>query len=167
MPKQSVKWVFDTVVISNFIFSDALPLLQQRYKNKALITSEVYGELVVGMGKYPKLKEIDALFIDDSFELVTLSREEIKHCQQLLTSLDLGEASAITYAKTRQYIVVSDDRAARYHCTNVDIPVTGTIGILKACVQDQQLVLEDADIILEKMIAEGFYSPVKSIAHIM
>jgi predicted nucleic acid-binding protein len=45
--------------------------------------------------------------------------------------------------------------------------VTGTIGVLKACVQDQQLVLEDADIILEKMIAEGFYSPVKSIAHIM
>jgi predicted nucleic acid-binding protein len=57
-PKQSVKWVFDTVVISNFIFSDALNLLQQRYQNKALITSEVYGELVVGMEKYPKLKEI-------------------------------------------------------------------------------------------------------------
>ena len=167
MPKQSLKWVFDTVVISNFIFSDALHLLQQRYKNKALITSEVYGELVTGMEKYPKLKEIDALFIDDSFELVTLSREEIKHCQQLLSTLDLGEASAITYAKPRRYIVVSDDRAARYHCTNIAIPVTGTIGILKACVQDQQVTLEDADIILEKMIVEGFYSPVKSITHIM
>ena len=158
MPKPSVKWVFDTVVISNFIFADALDLLQQRYKNKGLITSEVYGELVVGMEKYPKLQEVDILFADNSFELVALAREEIKHCQQLLTSLDLGEASVITYAKTHQYIVVSDDRAARYHCSSVDVPVTGTIGILKACVQDQQLALEEADIILGKMIEEGFYS---------
>lgn len=167
MPKPSTKWVFDTVVISNFIFSDALDLLQQRYKNKGLMTSEVYGELVVGMEKHPKLKEVDTLFSDGSFEMVTLSREEIKDCQQLLISLDLGESSAITYAQTHQYIVVSDDRAARYHCSNVGIPVTGTIGILKACVQDQQLVLEDADIILEKMIEKGFYSPVKSIAHLL
>ncbi len=106
MPKQSVKWVFDTVVISNFVFSDALNILRQRYHNKAFITSEVYGELVAGMEKHPKLKEIDDLFVDDSFELVTLSREEIKQCQQLLISLDLGEASTITYANPRQYIVV-------------------------------------------------------------
>jgi len=167
MPDPSVKWIFDTVVISNFVFSDALYLLQQRYKKRGLITSEVYGELVVGMDKYPKLQEIDSLFSDSSFELVALSRTEIKHCQQLLTTLDLGESSIITYAQTHQYIVVSDDRAARNHCAGINIHVTGTIGILKACVQDQLLQLEDADIILKKMIQEGFYSPVKSMSHIL
>lgn len=80
-------------------------------------SSEVYGELVVGMGKYPKLSY-------KSFELETLSHEELKHCQQLLVTLDLGESSIITYAHTRQHIVVSDDRAARQHCININIPVT-------------------------------------------
>lgn len=167
MPKSSIRWVFDTVVISNFIFSDALYLLQNRYKKKAIITHEVYGELVVGMGKYPQLKEIESAFSDKSFKLVTLSHEELKHCQQLLTTLDLGESSTITYAHAHQHIVVSDDRAARQHCTNINIPVTGTIGILQACVQDQTLQLEEADIILAKMINKGFYSPVKSISHIL
>jgi predicted nucleic acid-binding protein len=47
------------------------------------------------------------------------------------------------------------------------IPVTGTIGILKASVLDGQLELDQADKILAKMTDAGFYSPLRSIADII
>lgn len=166
MLKQSRKWIFDTVVLSNFFLADAEALLQKRYKSKAIITSEIYAELIAGIQQHPSLKKIDSLLTDGSFELIALTREELSACQQLLTFLDLGEASAISYAQQHNYIVVTDDRAARNYCARVNIPVTGTIGILKACIQDKLIPLEDADSILNKMITVGFYSPVQSISSI-
>jgi predicted nucleic acid-binding protein len=47
------------------------------------------------------------------------------------------------------------------------IPVTGTIGILKASVQDSMFTLEQANDVLDRMIASGFYSPVSSITDIL
>jgi predicted nucleic acid-binding protein len=47
------------------------------------------------------------------------------------------------------------------------IPVTGTVGILKASVLDGQIPLARADDILQKMIAAGFYSPIRNIADIV
>ena len=47
------------------------------------------------------------------------------------------------------------------------IPVTGTIGILKASVLGGHLKLDQADKILSKMTAAGFYSPLRSIADII
>jgi len=47
------------------------------------------------------------------------------------------------------------------------IPMTGTIGILKASVLDEHLKLDQADNILSKMTDAGFYSPLRSIADII
>jgi predicted nucleic acid-binding protein len=46
------------------------------------------------------------------------------------------------------------------------IPFTGTVGILKASLLDGHLPLPRADEILSKMIAAGFYSPIRSLADI-
>jgi predicted nucleic acid-binding protein len=40
------------------------------------------------------------------------------------------------------------------------IPVTGTIGILRAAVGDGDMVLTDANDLLHHMIEAGFYSPI-------
>jgi predicted nucleic acid-binding protein len=63
--------------------------------------------------------------------------------------------------------VVTDDRTARKQCSLIKIPVTGTVGILKASVLDGQIPLARADDILQKMIAAGFYSPIRNIADIV
>ena len=63
--------------------------------------------------------------------------------------------------------VVTDDRAARKQCSLMKIPFTGTVGILKASILDEQLKLAQADDILGKMIDRGFYSPVRSISDIV
>jgi len=62
--------------------------------------------------------------------------------------------------------MVSDDRAARSQCIQMNIPVTGTIGILKASVIDGLLTTAKADEILQKMVEKGFYSPIRSMADI-
>ena len=88
MLKLSRKWIFDTVVLSNFFLADAEALLQKRYKSKAIITSEIYAELIAGIQQHPPLKKIDSLLTDNSFELIALSHEELSACQQLLIFLD-------------------------------------------------------------------------------
>ena len=101
------------------------------------------------------------------FRLISLSRQEHKHFLDFIGHLAKGEASCIAYAKERKVTVVTDDRTARKQCSLMKISVTGTIGILKAAVLDGQIPLDRADDILQKMIAAGFYSPVRNIADIV
>ena len=164
MPKR--KWLFDTVVLSNFLLSDSLFLIKKRYKGKGVIASEVYGELSAGFASYPQLQHVDKLIDSGVLELTSLSRKELKIYKQLIGHLGRGEASCIAIADNRNATMVSDDRAARSQCIQINIPITGTIGILKASVIDGLLTTAKADEILQKMIEKGFYSSVRSMADI-
>ena len=52
-------------------------------------------------------------------------------------------------------------------CSQMKIPTTGTLGILKTSVLDGYLKLDQADKILSKMTDAGFYSPLRSIVDII
>ena len=165
MPEK--KWIFDTVALSNFLLSDSLSVLENRYRRRGVITWEIYGEISAGIAQYPKLKQIDRIIDKQIFKLVSLSRKEHEHFRELIGHLGKGEASCIACAKERNAIVVTDDRTARKQCWLMNIAVTGTIGILKASVLDGQITLNQADKVLFNMIEAGFYSPVRSIADII
>ena len=117
--------------------------------------------------EYPKLKQIDRLVDDETTKLVSLSRQERVHFRELIVHHGKGEASCIAYAQEWNVTVVTDDRSARKHCSQMNIPVTGTIGILKASVLDGYLKLDQADKVLSKMTDAGYYSPLRSIADII
>jgi predicted nucleic acid-binding protein len=165
MPEK--KWVFDTVVLSNFLLSDSVFILEKRYHGRGVITWHVYDEISTGMAEFPKLKRVDKLIADELFELVYLSGEAHKLFRELIGHLGKGEASCIAYAKGRNAIVVTDDRTARKQCSLMKMPFTGTVGILKASVLDDHISTEQADRALRKMIKAGFCSPIRSIADIM
>jgi len=165
MPDKS--WIFDTVALSNFLLSDSIFILENRYHRRGLVTWEIYDEISAGMVEYPKLKQIDRLIDIETIKLVSISRQEHELFRQLSSHLGKGEASCIAYAKDRNVIVVTDDRSARKQCSQMNIPVTGTIGILKASVLDEHLDLDQADKVLSKMIDAGFYSPLRSMADII
>ena len=164
MPEK--KWVFDTVVLSNFFLSDSIFILVERYHKRAIITWQVYDEISAGIAEYPELKQVDKLIEDKAFKQVSLSRKEYQHFLQLIGHLGKGEASCVAFAKEQTAIVVTDDRSARKQCSLMKIPVTGTVGILKASVLDRHISMATADESLRKMIEAGFYSPVRSIADI-
>jgi predicted nucleic acid-binding protein len=165
MPEK--RWVFDTVVLSNFFLSDSKFILEERYRKRALVTRQIYDELSSGMSDYPELTQIDILFQNKAFHLVSLSPKEHRHYLQMIGFLGKGEASCIALAIERPAIVVTDDRAARKQCSLMKVPVTGTIGILKASVLRGNTSLARTDESLQKMIDAGFYSPVRSLADIM
>jgi len=86
---------------------------------------------------------------------------------ELICYLGKGESSCIAMAKQRKMTVVTDDKAARNTCRQLNVPVTGTIGILKSSCIDHQLSVQDADSILAKMIGNGYYAPVQRISDIV
>lgn len=163
----NTKWVFDTVVLSNFLIADAAQILEKRYQGEGVITLEVYNEIAAGIPQIKSLGDIDRLIENKIFSVCSLRPKEYEHFKQMISFLGKGEASCIALAKARKAIVVTDDRTARKQCTNIKIPLTGTIGILKASVLDHLITLEQANGTLTKMITAGFYSPVNSIADIL
>jgi predicted nucleic acid-binding protein len=165
MPEK--KWVFDTVALSNFLLSDSLFILVDRYRKRGFITWQVYDEISSGISEYPQLKQVDKLVDEKIFKLVSLSRAEHQQFLQLIGHLGKGEASCISFAKKQIAIVVTDDRSARKQCSIMKISYTGTVGILKASVVEGRITLDKANEILCKMIEAGFYSPIRSIADIV
>ncbi len=161
------KWIFDTVALSNFLLSNSIFILEERYRKRGMITWEVYDEISAGIIEYPNLKLVDKLIESKVIKLITLSGAEHNHYLELIGHLGKGEASCIAAAKEQQVTVVTDDRAARGQCSLLKIPFTGTIGILKAAFLEGQISLSQADDILGKMIKTGFYSPIRNLSDIV
>ncbi len=164
MPKK--KWVFDTVVLSNFLLSDSAYILEDRYNGCGIVTWEVFDELSAGFSEFPELRTIQEAFQNKAFSLISLSRMELEHFLALINHLGKGEASCIAVAREQNAVVMTDDRAARMQCSQMKIPFSGTIGILKASYLDKQIDLKEADSILHRMITQGFYSPIRNISDI-
>ena len=161
---------FDTVTLSNFALARRVDLLVDRYGQQARITQEVRNEVLEGIvAGYPALRAIEVALQQEERLSATgeLTAEERRVYRELLHSLAPGEASCVACAKVRGGTVVTDDRAARGCCGERDVRVTGTIGILKACVQDGTLAAEQADAILRSMIDAGYFSPVRRISDLL
>ena len=157
---------FDTVTLSNFASANRVDLLVSRYGRRALVTPEVLDEVADGfVAGYVHLATVEtALASRQLGNAEPLSLDEREIYRELLRIVSPGEASCIAGAKSRGGIVVTDDKTARGCCTERGVDFTGTIGILRACVLDTTLSSSDADLILQKMIDDGFYSPVTTIS---
>ena len=168
MPEPATLFLFDTVSLSNFALAGRLDLLLGRYGTRAVLTSEVLDEIAEGIARgYTALEPVERLAAEGAFGTTCLSAEERPIYIALMQSLGPGEAAAIACARNRNGVVVTDDRAARACCHEHGVPVTGTIGILKSCCLEAVISPEEADSILETMVAQGFYSPVRRISAVL
>jgi predicted nucleic acid-binding protein len=163
MPERD-RWFFDSVTLSNFALAGGLGVLTARYRGRGFVTTQVLDELTRGVpAGYASLAECLELVDQGILRAVSLDRTERSTYRQLVAHLGAGEAGTIAAAHHRGGVVVSDDLAARRTCADMNVPVTGTIGILKAAVRDRDLTLSDANALLTLMIQAGFYAPVDRI----
>lgn len=169
VPDEAADFFFDTVTLSNFTLVGRLDLLAERYGPRATVTPEVLAEVIEGIAAgFDGLRAIEAAVREGTLGCGgMLSAEERDAYRGLIRLLSPGEASCIACAKTRGGTVVTDDRAARGCCAERGIPLTGTIGILKACCRDGALVPDEADALLAAMVAAGYYSPVRRISDLL
>jgi len=167
MPAEENLW-FDTVVLSNFVFSDCLDWMRERYPDRIHITSEVFDEITHGIAAgYDRLKEIYTSVSDGKIKLEHLTVDELTRAAFLRKYLGAGEYSCLAATRSRGGIVVTDDRRARAACRENQLRYTGTIGILAAACTGGNLSVQEADIILHRMRKYGFYSPVSSLKDIL
>lgn len=169
MPETGGNYYLDTVTLSNFALSGRTDLLVARYGRRAVVPPQVLDEIADGVvAGYSKLREIEtAVTAGDFSSAEEFSAEERDIYRERLRVLSPGEASCVALAQTRGGIVVTDDRAARNCCFDNGIPLTGTVGILKACVLDAVLSIQEADDVLQAMTGAGYHSPVRGISVIV
>jgi len=168
MPEHTRKILLDAVTLSNFALIDCLGLIISRYGKRAALTTEVLDEIYDGIntGLY-QLQSIANAVHNRELGLSHLSARERKVYGKTLHNLSPGEASCIASAQICNGVVATDDRAARTCCRERDIATTCTIGILVACTREGAITPDQADLSLQEMIEQGFYSPVNRISDIL
>ncbi|MBI5196637.1 MAG: DUF3368 domain-containing protein [Nitrospirae bacterium] len=161
--------VFDNCVLSNFALSDSLHIIKSLYENKAYITDFVSSENLKGIfSGYQGLVKIREAARDGWLKETALKNMKEKTLfESLAVSIGFGEASGIAVAKTRGFVFACDDKAARREAGLLGVKLTGTIGILIKGVKKNVINSRQADKILHRMTAYGFYCPVSSIKEIL
>ena len=78
--------------------------------------------------------------------------------------LHAGEASFLAIARRRNWLLLTDDKAARRHAAELKVAVSGTLGCLVLGIERNLWTLEQANGWLARIIAFGFHSPVTDLA---
>ena len=169
MPDRPLRRFVDTVTLCNFALCGRFGLLLDRYGASLCVTEQVRVELAAGRaGGYVGLEAVEeALSAGSILPAEPMQTAEHALFAELLRTLGAGEASCIALARHRGGVVATDDRTARRRCFDLGIPVTGTIGILKALCVDRTVSAEEADAVLGRMVEIGFYSPIRRISDLL
>lgn len=150
--------LLDNTVLSNFALVDHINLLPSALGNQCATTSQVINEYQTGV-----TKGILPVIFWEWLEIIELSQEEMILFQGHLKRLNAGEASCLAAATHRNGRILTDDRDARKLAAQLNIPVSGTLGILLRLVQENTLSMGEAEQVLAEMIAKGYRSPVTKL----
>ena len=148
-------------MLSNFTSANHSDLVQLAL-GTAATTDEVWHELQAGI-TIGRLPHLDWSWL----QLLVLEQNEQALMSTLSQSLGAGEASCLAVAVHRQGRVFTDDRDARKVAAQLQIPVSGTLGILVRLIDREHLSVEEADNILSIMIEAGYRSPVTSLQQLL
>lgn len=151
--------VLNTTVLSNFAQLDHVELLLDLPR---LVTVDaVQEELEAGAETHPYIEHALAV-LGKEIPVITPSMSAQKLEEQLLESLDPGEAQALAVAEVADGMVVTDDGDARTTAKQRGVALTGSIGLLVRFVEDNEISAETADGYLKRWIDEaGFRSPAR------
>jgi len=151
--------VLNTTVLSNFAQVDRAELLLDLPR---LVTVDaVREELEAGAETHPYINRALAILGEEIPVIASCASAETLE-EQLLESLDPGEAQALAVAEVADGIVVTDDGDARTTAKQRGVDLTGSIGLLVRFVEGGHISAETADRYLKRWIDEaGFRSPAR------
>ena len=153
--------LLDNTVLSNFAQIERSDLLHLAVGESAATTTQVITEFANGVRK----KRVPATDWG-WFQILALTSDEETLYQQLLRQINAGEASCLAIAVHRGGRVLTDDRDARKLAAQMQVPISGTLGVLTQLVKDGRTSLSSADQVLRDMIANGYRSPVSSLKNL-
>ena len=153
--------LLDNTVLSNFALVGRADLLHAVFANTASITEQVAAEFQAGVAS-GRLPHTDLSWLP----VVGLAVQELLVYQELRKHLNAGEAACLAWAAHKECIVFTDDRDARELASQMQIPVSGTIGVLLRLNDLGRISITEADALLRAMVAHGYRSPVTTLAQL-
>jgi predicted nucleic acid-binding protein len=154
--------LLDNTVMSNFSSVQHPELVRLALAGQEVGTTEqAFAEMQAGVRK-GKIPPCDWTWL----VVIALQSSEELLFQRLAQNINVGEASCLAVAASRGYRFLTDDRDARQLARSIGVPVSGSLGVLKILVEQGHLGMEEADKLLQEMIATGYRSPVKSLVEI-
>lgn len=164
--------ITNTTLVSNFAAIRRLNLLHHCWES-LYIPEQVFAEILDGRMQgytfYDNIeREISPMTPGGWLQLTSLqSPEEFRLFGELLGDLHHGEAACLAIAAQRKWVFLSDDRATRQAAAKLDVPVSGTLGVLVSLVKRGLLKPEEGDLALQAMVKKGYFSPVHSIVELI
>lgn len=155
--------LLDNTVLSNFASVRRPELLSASLGKAAVTTSQVADELHTGIrtGRLPVANW-------SWLPVLSLSSSQTALYESLLEHLNRGEASCLARAFGNPNIwVFTDDRDAREFAGQMQISISGTLGILLRMVRQRILSMPAANGILGEMLAAGYRSPVSDLRQLL
>ena len=154
--------LIDNTVLSNFAIIQNPELISQSFAEQVATTEHVFKELEIGI-KIGRLPVCNWTWLKQ----IALTSAEDSRFRQLAVPLGKGEASCLAVAARRKYKLATDDKDARQCAMRLNIPYTGTLGILAALVRTSQITLIDGNKYLKQMTDTGYYSPMAKLDKIV
>jgi predicted nucleic acid-binding protein len=164
--------ISNTTLVSNFAAIGQLNLLHLCW-GRLHIPEQVFAEIQEGRMQgytfYDNIeREISPFAPDGWLQLTSLQdQDEFRLFGALLGNLHLGESACLAIAAQRKWVFLSDDRAARQAAAKLGVPVSGTIGVLVSLIKRGLLKSEEGDLVLQAMVAKGYFSPVRSLTSLL
>jgi predicted nucleic acid-binding protein len=143
--------VVDNTLLSNFAHIQQPKLLAAAF-DQPVTARAVLDELEVGV-QIARIPCVDWSWL----RVIELTDDE-----RLNQTLGRGEAACIALAKSRQWIILTDDRAAR----EAGLIVSGTLGALMNLVRANALSLAEAYKFLATMKLSGYRCPVSLLTEL-
>lgn len=171
---ESLPIIFDNTVLSNFALAQSFEVLRRLYEGRAFICRAVLQEIQTGIEsgwKYPQLRSRTRLqAVNQALEEGWLQFPDYEanpgdEVLELRLALEYGqrfgagEAEAMAVARTRSWVLATDDGEARRFAQERGIRLTGSLGILIKATQQEIFGLIEADTLHARMIDEGYRSP--------
>lgn len=160
--------ITNTTVVSNFAGIGQLDLLRQLF-GTIHISAEVYQEIQAGLQEGYRFYRDFATHVYSHaargwIRLTGLRDRELAIFGALPAHLHDGEASCIAIAENRGWWFLSDDLAARTLALARGVRLSGSVGCLVMVVERDVIPLAQANDLLQRMIRQGYRSPVSDLA---
>lgn len=154
--------IIDNTVLTNFALVGRPDIVLSLWPDSVATTPEVTAEYTTGIAvaNLPSEAWIE-------LPVVSLSNAEFAFSLSLSHRLGAGERACLAVAVSQKILLATDDYDARKYAQRARLTVVGTIGILISTVQKGFIHLDEAQKLLDRMIAAGYRSPITRLDNIL
>jgi predicted nucleic acid-binding protein len=160
--------VIDNTVLSNFSLANAFYLLRDTLRGSRIITVAVRNESLeddkVGADVEAAVKErwLEVHELKGAIALAeyySISKKYSHLFPGTKGKLGDGESASLVYANHHNCVLLTDDNGPKKMAAKINVPVTGSIGVLFLAQNQQLITAEVCDEIFQMMKVNGAFFP--------